>query len=127
MAVPARRVRHLPRRPRLVPVEQPRRVSPRRRVRSRRSVRSVPFAIFALVVTAVMVTALVAAQALVAQGAFRLAELARQTRTLEARTGILQARAAGLSDPARLEAAARRAGLVRPDRVELLVVGEDRG
>jgi cell division protein FtsB len=127
MAVPARKVRTAPRRPRLVPVQSPRRVSPRRRSRSSRSTRSVPFAILALLVTAVMVTALVAAQALVAQGSFRLAELAREARNLEARTGLLRARAAGLSDPARLEAAARRAGLVRADRVELLVVREGRG
>jgi Tfp pilus assembly protein PilN len=126
MAVPARRVRTIPRRPRLVPVEPSRRISPRRRGRSR-SVRSVPFAIFALLVTAVMVTALVAAQALVAQGSFRLAELTREARALEDQTGFLQARAAELSDLARVKAAARRTGLVDPQHVELLVVGEGRG
>lgn len=125
MAVPARRIQP-PSRPRLVPVEghRFRRRSPRRRGRPRRSA---PFVLFALVVTAAMVTILVAAQALVAQGSFRLSELSREARELEARTGTLRARVASLSVPGRIEAAARRHGLVVPDRIELLVVGEAGG
>jgi cell division protein FtsB len=131
VAVPARRIRHLPPRPRLVPVEDrsrsprlSRRVSPRRRGRPRRSA---PFVLFALVVTAVMVTILATAQALVAQGSFRLSELSRRAGELEARTSALRARVATLSVPGRIEAAARRQGLVVPERIELLVVREERG
>lgn len=131
MAVPARKIRQHPPRPRLVPVEgasrwshRSRRRSPRRRGRTRRSF---PFAVFALLVTTAMVTMLVAAQALVAQGSFRLSELSERARVLEARTGALQARAARLSDPGRIEVEARRAGLVLPQRIELLVVREGRG
>jgi hypothetical protein len=128
MAVPARRIRHQPPRPRLVPVEdgsrRSRRVSPRRRGRPRGSA---PFVLFALVVTAVMVTILATAQALVAQGSFRLSELTRRADELEARTSALQGRVATLSVPGRIEAAARRQGLVVPKRIELIVVREERG
>jgi hypothetical protein len=127
VAVPERRIRQSPPRPRLVPVDgshRSRRRSPRRRGRSRRSV---PFAAFALVVTAAMVMLVVAAQALVAQGSFRLSELAREAGELEALTGTLGLKAAQLSDPGRIEAAARRGGLVLPERIELLVLREGRG
>lgn len=127
MAVPERRIRQSPPLPRLVPVggfHRSRRRSPRRRGRSRRSV---PFAAFALVVTAAMVMLVVATQALVAQGSFRLSELAREAGELEARTGTLRLKAARLSDPGRIEAAARRGGLVLPERIELLVLREGRG
>jgi cell division protein FtsL len=83
--------------------------------------------LFALVVTAAMVTILVTAQALVAQGSFRLSELSRRATELEARTGALRARVASLSVPGRIEAAARRQGLVVPERIELLVIREERG
>ena len=74
-----------------------------------------------------MVTVLVTAQALVAQGSFRLSALSREARALEARTEALRARVAWLSAPGRIETQARRAGLVLPRRIELLVVEEDRG
>jgi hypothetical protein len=80
-----------------------------------------------LVVTAVMVTILATAQALVAQGSFRLSELTRRADELEARTSALQGRVATLSVPGRIEAAARRQGLVVPERIELIVVREERG
>jgi cell division protein FtsB len=78
-------------------------------------------------VAAAMVTILATAQALVAQGSFRLSELSRRADELEARTSALQARVATLSVPGRIEAAARRQGLVVPERIELLVVREERG
>ena len=86
-----------------------------------------PFAAFALVVTAAMVMLVVAAQALVAQGSFRLSEVAREAGELESRTGTLRLKVARLSDPGRIEASARRGGLVLPERMELLVLREGRG
>jgi cell division protein FtsL len=87
----------------------------------------VHFAAFALLVTAVMVTLLVAAQALVAQGSFRLSALSREASRLRNENGELAVRVAQLSVAERIAAAARRSGLVLPERMERLVLGEDRG
>jgi hypothetical protein len=128
VAVPARRIRQPSPRPRLRPVEggsrRSRRRSPRRRGRS---LRSVPFAAFALLVTAAMVVLLVAAQALVAQGSFRLSSLSREATELADDNLSLRLRVDKLSAPGRIEAAARRGGLVLPERLELLVLREGGG
>jgi hypothetical protein len=87
----------------------------------------VPFAAFALLMTAVMVMLLVAAQALVAQGSFRLTSLSREATELAEGNLALHVRVAQLTTPGRIESAARRGGLVLPERLELLVLREARG
>jgi cell division protein FtsL len=116
MAVPARRVSQLPKpRPALRSVRpQPRPI--------RRTRRRTPFALFSLAVITVLVVILASAQAMVAQEAFRVADLTRSVETLEEGHGQLRLRVAELSSPGRLVRAARRHGLVLPDRVEILQI-----
>jgi len=125
MAVPARRLERAPRpRPQAVR-PPPRRSAPARDARRRapaRRARRVPFLAFALLVVAAMVVGLASAQALVAQGSFRQAELARQAQALEEEHGRLRLAAARLSSPERVTRAARKAGLVIPGEVEILAV-----
>ncbi|HYZ10500.1 MAG TPA: hypothetical protein VE962_01245 [Actinomycetota bacterium] len=117
MAVAARKVRQLPaERPKLRAVP-PR---PRRAPRARR--RRTPFALFALSVVTLLVMLLASAQAIVAQQAFRVAELTRSIERLEEGHGQLRLEVAEKSSPQRLVRAARRFGLVLPDRVELLEI-----
>jgi cell division protein FtsL len=73
-------------------------------------------------VVGAMVVALTAAQTLVSQSSFRLQELERQAAELEGEYGSLRLRAAHLSSPKRIAAAAERSGLILPERVEVLVV-----
>jgi cell division protein FtsL len=63
---------------------------------------------------------LVTAQALVAQDSFRIADLSEEASRLEASYGQLRLEAAELSAPDRIVAAARKAGLVLPEEVEVL-------
>ncbi len=123
MAVPARQVpattrRRTPGRPGtrspVWPVPDPARVRPRRRPRRR-----LPFALFSLVMVGVLVLGLAGAQALVAQGSFRLGELSRRTERLEERAAELRLRAAELASPARIARAAGRLGMVLPDPEDL--------
>jgi cell division protein FtsL len=116
MAVPARRVGQLPKpRPALRSVRpQPRPI--------RRTRRRTPFALFSLAVITVLVVILASAQAMVAQEAFRVADLTRSVETLEEGHGQLRLKVAELSSPQRLVRAARRHGLVLPDRVEILQI-----
>jgi cell division protein FtsL len=116
MAVPARRLPNG--RPtqsrRLVPV-------PRRRpATNRRRRRRVPFLLFSLVLVAATLVGLVSAQALVAQDSFRVADLSAEAERLEASYGRLRLEVAELSAPDRIVAAARKAGLVLPEEVEIL-------
>lgn len=75
-----------------------------------------------------MVLLLVSAQALVTQGAFRRAELEKKAEELEEEHGRLRLRVAQLSAPERVIRAARKAGLVLPERIEILAVDPaDRG
>ena len=117
MAVPARRLTKArpSRSPRLVSV-------PRRRVATRhlRRQRRVPFLLFSLVLMAATVVGLVSAQALVAQDSFRIADLSAEAERLEASYGRLRLEVAELSAPDRIVAAARKAGLVLPEEVEIL-------
>ena len=131
MAVPARQLepaprrRAAPRRRSVRPVPRsahPARRAPARRAPSRRS-RRFPFLVLSLLVTAAMVVALASAQAMVAQGSFRMAELSDQAQALEAEYDRLRFAAARLSSPERVTRAAREAGLVLPTEVELLAVG----
>ena len=118
MAVPARKVRQLPdARPVLRPV---RREPPPRRVR--RSRRRTPFALFSLAVVTLLVMVLASAQAMVAQQAFQVADLTRTVERLEEGHGELRLEVAEMTSPQRLVRAARRFGLVLPDRVELLEI-----
>jgi cell division protein FtsL len=118
MAVPARRLRkgRPPESHRLVSV-------PRRRVAATGPVRRhrrVPFLLFSLVLVAATLVGLVSAQALVAQDSFRLADLSAEAERLEASYGRLRLEVAELSAPDRIVAAARKAGLVLPEEVEIL-------
>lgn len=133
MAVPARKVRQLPEaRPPLRSVgHQPRPRRPRGRppaVRRPQPIRRprprTPFALFSLAVVTAMVVGLASAQALVAQQAFRVADLTRSVERLEEGHGRLRLKVAEMTSPRRLVRAARRAGLVLPDpdRVEILQI-----
>jgi cell division protein FtsL len=118
MAVPARRLptrRPSPSR-RLVSVPRRRVAAPRPTRRRRR----VPFLLFSLVMVATTVVGLVSAQALVAQDSFRIADLSAEAERLEASYGLLRLEVAELSAPDRIVAAARKAGLVLPEEVEIL-------
>lgn len=128
MAVPARRLptqRPSPSR-RLVSVPRRRVTAPRPTRRRRR----VPFLLFSLVMVATTVVGLVSAQALVAQDSFRIADLSAEAERLEASYGRLRLEVAELSAPDRIVAAARKAGLVLPEEVEILrlpaVTGQQR-
>ena len=83
-------------------------------------VRRVPFALFSVIVVAALVLLMTSAQALVAQGAFRISDLQRQTETLSVETDLLRLRVARLASPERVADAGREAGLVLPERVEVL-------
>lgn len=110
-AVPVPQVEPLARRarPRLRPVGRP--AARRRRL---------PFLFLSVVLVATLVLTLTSVQALLAQGAFRLNTLDRQAERLELESDLLRLRLARLSSPERLAAAARRHGLVKPARVEIL-------
>jgi cell division protein FtsL len=80
----------------------------------------VPFLLFSLVMVAATVVGLVSAQAMVAQDSFRIAELSAEAERLEGSYGRLRLEVAELSAPDRIVAAARQAGLVLPEEVEIL-------
>jgi cell division protein FtsL len=69
---------------------------------------------------AATVVGLVSAQALVAQESFRIADLSAEADRLEASYGRLRLEVAELSAPDRIVGAARKAGLVLPEEVEVL-------
>jgi hypothetical protein len=117
VAVPARRARELApaRRPALRPVPAAKPTpAPRRRPRR------IPFLLFATALVTGLLILLAGAQAIVAQGAFRLSELGERAERLEVDTDLLRLRVAELSTPDRIAEAGRRAGLVRAERVEVL-------
>lgn len=127
MSVPARRLREgrptpKARRPASAPG---RRFSAARRPIRRR--RRVPFILFSLLLVAATVVGLVSAQALVAQESFRLAHLSAEADRLEASYGRLRFEVAELSSPDRIAAAARKAGLVLPEEVEILRLPKVKG
>jgi hypothetical protein len=76
----------------------------------------------ALAVVTALVMILASAQAMVAQEAFRVADLTRSVERLEEGHGRLRLKVAELTSPQRLVRAARRFGLVLPDRVEILQI-----
>jgi hypothetical protein len=124
MAVPARRAEELAQRGRrgraggrLPTAERP---AARIRRLPRRRARRAPFVLFSALVVATMLILLASAQALVAQGAFRLEDLAGRADRLEVETDVLRLRVAQLSTPDRIAAAGRRAGLMPPTQVEVL-------
>ena len=110
MAVPARRAEELARRRRPIL-----RVVPRRRGRRR-----MPFLLLAGALVVGLILLLTSAQALVAQGAFRLSELNRRVDRLATDNDRLRLRVARESSPERIADAATRAGLVEPTQVEVL-------
>jgi cell division protein FtsL len=69
---------------------------------------------------AATVVGLVSAQAMVAQDSFRIADLSAEAERLEGSYGRLRLEVAELSAPDRIVAAARKAGLVLPEEVEIL-------
>ncbi|MGH2691982.1 MAG: hypothetical protein ACRDHM_05720 [Actinomycetota bacterium] len=79
-----------------------------------------PFLLLSAVLVATLVLMLTSVQALLAQGAFRLSSLGQQAQKLEQESDFLRLRLARLSSPERVAAAARRSGLVTPERVEIL-------
>jgi hypothetical protein len=89
-----------------------------RRPASRR--RRLPFLLLSVVLVAGLILTLTSVQALLAQGAFRLSSLGHQAERLELESDMLRLRLARLSSPERVAAAARRSGLVKPGRVEIL-------
>ncbi|HZA60278.1 MAG TPA: hypothetical protein VE754_01175 [Actinomycetota bacterium] len=95
--------------------------------RPARDARRIPFSLLVLCLVASLVVGLVAAQTFVAQDSFRLSELTRTTERLEEEYGRLRVRAAELSSPDRIVAAARRAGLVLPKQVEIVRLPPVRG
>lgn len=123
MAVPARRLQDVPRRR---SSGTPRPSTGVRRPPARRSSRRFSFLLFALVVVTSMVLLLVSAQAMVAQSSFQVSELQERVQGLEQDHDRLRIEAARLSSPERIMRAAREAGLVIPDEVEILAVrGKD--
>jgi hypothetical protein len=79
-----------------------------------------PFLLVAGALLIGLVLLLTSAQALVAQGAFRLSELQVRIERLGAANDVLRLRAANARSPERIMAAARRAGLVRAPQREVL-------
>ena len=101
--------------------------SRRRRRRSRLRLRLVgpagrrrmPFLLAAFLAIGSLVVAVVTLQALVAQGSFRMQELARKNGELSQSAGRLQLQIAQLSAPDRIAGQARRLGYRLPDPAEL--------
>lgn len=73
------------------------------------------FSVMALSVVAALVLAIVSLQAVLAQGSFRMRELARRTAELRTANERLELEVASLSAPGRIAREARRLGLVLPD------------
>lgn len=84
--------------------------------------RGVPFALFSLVVVGMMIVALASAQVLVAQTSLRASKLSERAEQLGAASDRLRLRLAELSSPDNISRAARHAGLVLPQEVQLLYV-----
>ncbi len=76
--------------------------------------------LFAGAVLVALILLLTSAQALVAQGAFRLSELHQRVDRLATENDMLRLRVARESSPERIAEAAERAGLVVPAQVEVL-------
>jgi cell division protein FtsL len=130
MAVPARKLRQAPqRRPQLRPVRQPapstRRPVPPKPRAVRRHRRRTPFALLCLVVVTALVVTLASAHAIVAQQAFRVAELTTSLERLEEGHGRLRLKVAEMTSPGRLARAARKAGLVLPPPEEVQILQID--
>jgi len=88
--------------------------------RPRAGRRGLPFLLLSAALVAGLLLMLTSVQALLAQGAFRLSTLGQQAEKLELESDFLRLRVARLSSPERVAAAARRSGLVTPERVEIL-------
>ena len=86
----------------------------------RRRARRIPFGLVVAAVLTALLIVLAGAQAIVAQGAFRLSDLHDRAQRLEAEADRLRLRVARLSTPDRIAAVGRRAGLGRPTHVETL-------
>jgi cell division protein FtsL len=78
------------------------------------------FLLFAVVVVAATLFGLAAAQALVSQATFRLSTLTARAERIRVQNDFLRLEVAELSTLDRIEDAARRAGLVKARRVEVL-------
>lgn len=120
MALPARRAEELPRKERA-----PRRPAVVRSLRRRpaRRARRAPFILFSGLLVAGMLILLASAQAIVAQGVFRLSDLSDRAERLEVETDLFRLRMAQLSTPDKIAEAGRRAGLRLPAQVEVLGQG----
>lgn len=79
-----------------------------------------PFALLSMVAVTATVLLLTGVQALMAQGAFRLSELAERAEQLGVERDLLRLRLARLSSPDRVARAGGQVGLVLPEQVEIL-------
>jgi cell division protein FtsL len=109
-----------PLRPRALPPSPPRPAQPA----ARPGARWLPFAVTAFLLVGSLVLAIVSLQAVLAQGSFRMRELARRTAQLRAAHERLELEVASLSAPGRIAREARRLGLVlpEPDSVRVLTL-----
>ncbi|MGH2724199.1 MAG: hypothetical protein ACRDI0_08010 [Actinomycetota bacterium] len=123
MAVPARHVRPAPARRPPAPRRGARPSSAGRvPARPARRRRWVPFLVVSAVMVGSMVMGLVSMQALVAQRSFDVQDLEQRAGELATDYTYLRRELAELSNPGRIEAAARKAGLVLQEQVEVLEV-----
>lgn len=120
MAVPARQLSP----PRRATPRRPARAAGRREpvIRPARRRGGIPFLVVAAAVVGAMVMGLVSMQALVAQRSFDVRDLERRAAELSTDYGQLRRELAELSNPGRIEAAARRAGLVPQEHAQVLEV-----
>jgi cell division protein FtsL len=82
--------------------------------------------LLAVVLVTALVIGLTSAQALLAEGAFRVSDLSRQAERLDVANDLMRLEVARLSSPDRIAREAAHAGLIRPRRVETLPP-EERG
>ncbi len=94
-----------------------------RRLIKRTSTRRVaPLAILAVILSGAIVFGILLEQVVLAQSAFRLSSLTRETQRAQAKNGELLLEVARLGSPGRIERYARtRLGMVDPSNVEYIV------
>ena len=122
--VPRRSASRKPASPPAAPRAKRSRRAPLRVVRPARGRRRsrAPLLILSGAIIAGLLVGIVSLQALVAQQSFRMQDLQGRTQQLQLQYGELKARAAALSAPSRVAAAARRQGMVLPDASQVQTI-----